>query len=583
MQSISAGTKATKDFEVASATGVTSLLGEMGKYIEGTLGSSAVVKTGPMELSLGDNESEALYKLRIIGPGRVNDVFMTTTEKDKLESLEDQTFLLDYVIPAFSMLLSIKGADDPVKPDPTSVERLIALLRDNQWKNIPELYGEIKQGHYYKAYEKFRDYLYTDAGKQILTEFSEGLAETFKKDSKNVNVKSLSKVTKIMAVVDGILTASDSFIRIPMDIAASQCVEEWNITARSSMVTLEPNEEVAFPGSTKKFAAVIKNLGETGDTHPYFEWSTSGKYGYLTDTKGHQGASFQSQDASVDYECNTTESALGDGANPEYIYVKAYYGGQLVGTDTATINVQKLAYKITPNVITLSGRKGQVNEVALRLMRKDGVSDIGNNSDFDFKIVWTTAGRYGKLAGRETEGQTTITTYNDNEMWYDCTDDQTKEAEETVEARIYFKEKGDEEYLLMNDATATIKIQNDPNKKIFYVPLSVTHWGPENTGLYTNFGVQSAFLIDPVEHAKSYTATVIEMNAVWNPRVLGTSKTWLASAPLDDDGQYRWGIGSGTSESILSNKYHSQDLQGLIDTYSAWTGTAEVVVTLEPQ
>lgn len=79
------------------------------------------------------------------------------------------------------------------------------------------------------------------------------------------------------------------------------------------------------------------------------------------------------------------------------------------------------------------------------LEKPDGSSDIGSNPDVDYKVIWTTSGRYGKLSG----GQTTITNNNTNRITYTVTDDDTKEATETIKARLYAKKKADPESAYM--------------------------------------------------------------------------------------------------------------------------------------
>ena len=62
-------TKADMDQDVAPVSAVTGFFSLLGNSYEGKGLESFSVTTGPFPLELQDNESEALYKLRIVGPG----------------------------------------------------------------------------------------------------------------------------------------------------------------------------------------------------------------------------------------------------------------------------------------------------------------------------------------------------------------------------------------------------------------------------------------------------------------------------------------------------------------------------------
>src|SRR5690606_28130088 len=127
--------------------------------------------------------------------------------------------------------------------------------------------------------------------------------------------RSMGRILNSIAVIDLILQGNDLRL-VATHAATSRNLEEWTVVARGSKVSLLAEEAKVVPYSQQKITAEIKNMEEFGDTHPYFEWSTSGKWGYLKDTKGHQGASFESSDHEVFYNSNTN-SGLTDGDNWE--------------------------------------------------------------------------------------------------------------------------------------------------------------------------------------------------------------------------------------------------------------------------
>ena len=87
-----------KDLVVDPVAGVSSFGGTVGAWIQGKAIEFAAVKSGPIELPLEDNESQAVYTLRIVGPGKaVHSMGQTQKEQSKLLRLEIETFALDFL------------------------------------------------------------------------------------------------------------------------------------------------------------------------------------------------------------------------------------------------------------------------------------------------------------------------------------------------------------------------------------------------------------------------------------------------------------------------------------------------------
>ncbi|MBO9657284.1 MAG: hypothetical protein J7527_00500, partial [Chitinophagaceae bacterium] len=471
LSSITQGSSPDNSFPVAAVSGVTSVLGEIGKYIEDNAIQSFVAKTGPLDLSLNENESEARYKLRIVGPGFGN-AFMTTLEQMKQEDLIAETLAMDVAIPFMALITSVKGLGTPPDPQATALSTLVDVVKA-QLKSIPDVWEEAKKGDYKAALTKLIENFGKDVGGALLSEFCVTLGQLYDLDPDDAFFGSMSKLNGIMGTFDVVLGSLDIY-RISADVAASKPADEWDVVARSSKVSLSPKESVTVPSGQTAITATIKNLQTSPDTHPFFVWFTSGKYGRIKDSRGNQGDTVRSADKNITYTCTASSSALTNGDNWEYVYVRAYYADQLIGTDTMKINVRKLKYKMKPDNITLSGKKDGTrphNSVELYLLRTDNVNNIKPNPDNDYKVVWSTAGKYGVLSTTETEG-TTATTYDLNSVAYECTDDQTKEATETIKARIYVKAKSEADYHLLDEVTGTVKIDNDDKKKIIEVPLT---------------------------------------------------------------------------------------------------------------
>ena len=520
---IEKGTKSDKNFIVDPTAGVTSVLGEVGKWIEDTDGESAAKKGDPVALDLADNETEAKYKVRIVGPG-LPYAEITEVEDSKLFRLQMETFALDVVIPAMTMILSLPETKNapPVKESTKEkiIERVITIS-----KSIPDVYDEIKKGSYEKAMKKLIENLYKEDQASNLADLAEdvlifkGVANPAFYSAKIKNLQ------RIMAAFDGMLGTTDIF-RILKHVAASKTMEEWGVTARSSQVKLLPKESSVVILTQQKITAEVKNLDESGDVHPFFVWSTSGKYGTISDTKGHKGTSFESADKDIFYASNAKSTDLSEGDNIEYIYVKAFLGSKLIGTDTAEVNVKKYKYVMKPEGITLTGKEGGANEVALYLEIPKGGIPIQPNNDIDFKVVWSTAGKHGGLYGKDIDNVTTMTTYDDNKAWYDCTDKATKEGTETIYARIYSKSKEESDYSLFDEVKGTVKINNDSKKKIFIVPVTFTAKiltpGKGNWAVFPT--VQ--FAVD--KDAKSYQVRLFHFTGTSKTPPEGTVYAWDA-------------------------------------------------------
>jgi|GEM_PF-701573 len=524
---IETSTKSDNNFTVDPIAGATSVLGVVGMWIEDTdnKGESGSKKSDPVALDLADNETEAEYKVRIVGSG-LPDTEITEVEDSKLFRLEMETFALDIVIPGMSMIMSLPETKD-ASPAPESAKEKIIEMVITMMGSFPDVYDEIKKGNYENAYKKLIENLYKAEQAANLADLADIVLDY--KGISDDNALFYSAKTKnliaIMNIFDTVLGATD-IARVFKHVAASKAMEEWELTARSSQVKLLPKESSVVTFTQQKITAEVKNLDESGDIHPFFEWSTSGKYGTISDTKGNEGTSFESADKDIFYRSNAKEADLSDGDNWETIYVKAKLGSKVIGTDTARVNVKKYKYEMEPEGVTLTGKEGGANEVALYLEIPKGGIPIQPNNDIDFKVVWSTAGKYGGLYGKDIDNVTTMTTYDDNRAWYDCTDKDTKEGTETIYARIYSKSKEESDYSLFDEVTGTVKINNDPKKKIFIVP--VTYTKKILTESVGNWAVFPTVKFAVEDSAKSYSVRLLHFTGTWTNPPEGKVYTWEA-------------------------------------------------------
>lgn len=480
-------TPADRDEMIDPVAAANSFTGVLGNWIEGEGMKLAVAKAGPFDLPLAENESEATYKVRIVGPGIDNSPKLTNAEASKLFRLQIETIAMDFLIPLFASevigKIDHKGKADASEAEKAQLKALVEVftnVTEEVVNSTPGAYEEIKKGNYDGALTKILEGFYSSAtsvGKESFAKLLTTVGEMAIQQKYYVNpgydyLKDVQRKLKILEVIDKALTIGD-YARLLYDLNSSRTFEEWTVKLTASKVSLKATKEVVVPYEPSTISAVIKNLDNTGDTHPYFEWKTSGKYGTLSDTKGHtQQTSFGSADADVTYVSrqNVSEST----ENIEYIYVTAFYQNKEIGKDTITLNVKKDKYTISPDGVTLSGQDGETHSAALYLVKPDGTSGIGSSPDFDYKIVWTTGGTYGKLSGNKTS----VTNYNNNRITFTVFDDKTKEATQKVSARVYLKKKSEPEsaYILTSEDDVSIKINNDDKKKIVHYSLIAMHF-----------------------------------------------------------------------------------------------------------
>lgn len=456
---------------VAPVGGVVSVVGEIWKQVRGTGLQSFAATSGPLNLTLNDNESEAVYKLRIIGVGNGDANKFTNTESSEYIALFGVTLVVDFLGPIVGTML---GGLNSFDPDP-----LITILVSDIPKIVPGFVESWFSGDIKTIFFNLLDGLASERGYDLYVKYIETLMKAAK-IPKPDNFQDLTqKGARLLMGLDAAMLLGD-FIRISHNILNSNAIEEWDLTVRASKVSLNPAESVVSvfaPTNKQEIAATVQNLTDAEKQKSVsYEWTTGGKFGSIADSKGNTGNSFKSADGKVIFTSKNT-TALTDGDNWEYVYVTAYIDNLVIGRDTAKVNVKKARYQMLPDGVTLSGKEGQTNKVNLRLEPINNGSQIGPNGDSDFKIVWETAGTYGALNWGSSNGTTNITSYNRNTVQYECTDDKTKSATESVTARIFAKKKGapESEYALFDLVKGTVKISNDDKKKVLHVPVTCQH------------------------------------------------------------------------------------------------------------
>ena len=342
------------DLKISPTSAIRDYKGVIQDWAAGKGMDFAAVTFGPVEIPLEDNESEANFKVRVVGPGVLVLDAMTSYEKERLINLQLQTITFDFLLP---VMLDVVGHKETlglvVGKDLSSFEKFLKATGD-YIATIPAASDALEAGNYKKA---FTDVLFAvenaKAGGAVdkwITALYESIGNAVKEmgsdyieEQPEFLAKRAEHLVKVLEVIDIGMKFID-YGRITADILSSKTLEEWDLKAREVQLNMDPKEFTIGPLDQKKITAFIKTtLGDNVVIE--YEWSTTGKYGYLWDDRGHKGTSFSSSIKEAYYLCNAKESDLGDGKHTDTIKVTAYLkSGQTrtkIASGTSIANVGK--------------------------------------------------------------------------------------------------------------------------------------------------------------------------------------------------------------------------------------------------
>lgn len=582
--------KAMFDIPVSPTQAIRGFTGVIQDAAGGVGINFARTSTGPIKLELGDNQLETIYQLRVVAPS----VFagrLTNVEEDKLHELEWETLSLDWALPIFLDIIGeaklLNKIDD--KNFKTFVSAIIQFA--GSYTSITD---PLKKGEYGTAMHelffamannytssKVEDMLKGLIDGVLVT--AEGLGKTISQNNAQLILGNVKFIFGALKVTDAALKVVD-YGRILSAISNSKMVEQWEVDAKKTKVTLSPEQAVAFPYIYKYIDAIVKDTELSAGQSFAFDWSTTGKYGVLRDDVGHSSTSFSNSSTiskrEVIYFSNANDADLPEDATDK-IYIEAFIketGKDPIplGKDSATVRVRSYQYEIQPKNITVQGG----TNLKMYIQRPDDSEDITNNPSLDFKIVWSTEGNYGLLEGTANS----LTTYNDNQMTYFALDKDIKNGTETVGARIYgkLKDKGDEAYELYDEFQTTIKIQNDPNKKSYLLQLQNDGEWPDvpNSASITFY---TYIKVPKEEKAISYQADFLKYYRGWaGNEAAPFSYSWTPEnidyqENVKDEGDYYlvFSVSVISSNSADNYAFYKARMESL-------SGYAQVTVTLKP-
>ncbi len=539
-----------------------------------------------LNLELADDRLSETYEMAIIGPGRgiPAERPLTNKENEKLEQLSIETFVLDYFVP---ILLDIGGNKDIYSSATLQqTDAIVPVVEPILRAHSPSINAVI-ENDFATAIDEFLPFLYGDIRlsddlRNIMTQLygilSKGTSpNTFIQNNELIQ-QGEARYLKVSAAIFRSMKESVGISCVNSRLESSSKLTKWDITIYDGLVKLKPEKLVTVPFGEPKdiYARTFIDLAD-GESLEY-EWSTTSQFGgILNDYNGQDATGFTSKSEKVAFFSNASNLQLSDGDNLEKVTVKVYVvkgsSRDQLGTASMEVNVKKKKFEIKPNGITIDGK----TRLKLYLKHGDGTTAIPNNEN-DYKIEWSTSGTYGLFDGLTS----TQAVENKNSIIYVADDTEVEKGTETFNVQIYARPKNsDEPYALADQAKATITIENDENKKIFFVSLTPRSWQTEGK-VYINCGAYTVFLINPVENAVRYEAKIIEFSGVKQSPV-GTTKAWSASAKLNEDGQFEFAKISAGANSAPRGIWDPSKCASYFANASSRSGLAQVTVTLKSE
>lgn len=496
-----------KDIPVSPTGAITSFTGTLRDWALGKGPEFAMTENGPVNLPIKESESEATYKVRIVGPGAGNlgGLSLTSAERDKLNRLVLETFAMDFFLP---LIFDVIGMKDVLTIPESKFTTLITAI-DNFVKASPIIekflldgnYGEALKETMFLGTNEFANAAFDD----MVNAVALGGLEIIKANKAGSVTESAEEIGKKAKSILNAMKYADIIIKIVdynrlMDhIVLSDYNVEFTAKVKADDLVMTPKEETIVTSSFHNVKVETKTTLAEGESFVY-KWSTPGKFIYLW----HQSKKVteaETSTASMTYRSDTKAADLSDGNNIDIIKVEVFTkkGTTLtrIGEAKATINVKKIKLVMKPEKITLMG--GQ--SVRLYLERSDMVNDIISNDVLEYKVEWETSGKYGKFNGTLKNATT-----RGNALNYQVLDKEIKEGKETFIARVYFKAKSDADWTLREVVKGEITIANDPKKIVLDVALEVRTWDI-STATRCNVGGNFMAVVPVHPKAVKYTVT----------------------------------------------------------------------------
>lgn len=331
------------------------------------------------------------------------------------------TFTLDFIVPLIADGLTAKATASKNTGAPKSQqdfwEALITAVV-GYLDQMPSVNAKVQNGELSEAVRDFFNIGYNQFGSIFLEDLARVAAETIwenapanlPKPSIEDFSKSAVRKAKILTTIDLILKGSD-YARKVHDINNSNSLEVFEIKAREIEINLEPRESTVSVQNSKKLTAFIKSSVADGQVIEY-EWSTSGKYGYLYDDI-HEGKSFSSSKREVNYFADAQQGQLPENAVDTVTvstYIKQGQNRTKIGQDKSIIRIEDKIQFITgwEIFVPVSERETQISPTGVEYTISNGGFKATFTTDvepktFQFQVIRQDGSRGGIVTKSATD------------------------------------------------------------------------------------------------------------------------------------------------------------------------------------
>ena len=390
------------------------------------------VNTGPINLPISSSETEATYKIRVVGPGEQVSASLTDAEKAKLEDLYYEYLAFDILAPIYLEVLGYRKLvsqinEDQLKPFADKV-KIIA-------KNDPTVMDHLRKGATNWVVSSFSDAAVAanQSDQKLALHLTDIMQQGFSNESKTFPAPEIKpEYTTLLEKGLNLLeiyvfgTYEGPAIVAPHDYFNE--LEEFEVKAKDHTVKISPKTSDVMRFVNHTLTVTANPSLDPGETVEY-EWRTPGTFGVLKNGS-QEGTVFTTTTKTINYYGKLAP----DENNYEKVFVTVYInssnGRRKHGTDTARINVKKVKIvmkPVNPELNPIHGYKS----IKLYLENSDGTNPITQGSAVQHRVIWSTAGAYGSFIG----GNTTYITSTNN-IVYEATDEDVKSATENIVAKV---------------------------------------------------------------------------------------------------------------------------------------------------
>jgi len=314
---------------VSPRSGFTSFIGTLQSAASGKGLEFAKKESDPTTLKLLDNESEAKYKVRVIGPAFIPSE-LTDQENDRLTNLYIETLCFDFALPVF---LAFVGEDSFLKD-----------FKASQWKpfltaftltvgGMTSVSDALYDGDLVKASVEFenamrdgaRSAAFKDLYQQviiIITSFRGG----YSFEESLLILERSENFFNALAAVDVGLQAID-FYAIYDGYKSSITLEQWEVDLTRNKVSLDPKETLVIQGEEKVFKTTIHDSNLAGGESYEYRYSMKESYGELrSKSTSAVGDSITSSSNQIGYFVSNVLSLPDDATDTVFVEVFIDHG-----------------------------------------------------------------------------------------------------------------------------------------------------------------------------------------------------------------------------------------------------------------